>query len=225
MLTPLNKNMGRSATMALAMALNLCGVLAFKGGWHYAGSSCRLSTAAPHRRGSVGLDAKVSARVAEAMDVPSAAEAVDEAKAGGGRVLNNIQYGDTGGAALLAKDVLISRGNADILNEIQWQVMPGERWGIVGPNGAGKSTLLAALLGTNPTINVASGSVRIKPGLEVGYLEQTSVGGTETTLQVRRGFHDHRPTRHLRLTTTTAFRWRSCRECGSSSRRRLTWTG
>ena len=84
---------------------------------------------------------------------------------------------------MLAKDVLISRGNADILNNIEWQVMPGERWGIVGPNGAGKSTLLNALLGTNPTIRVQQGSVRIKPGLEVGYLEQTSVGGADTTLR------------------------------------------
>ena len=46
-----------------------------------------------------------------------------------------------------------------------------------------KSTLLNALLGTNPSITLTEGTVSIKEGLEVGYLEQTAVAGTATTLR------------------------------------------
>jgi ABC-type molybdenum transport system ATPase subunit/photorepair protein PhrA len=50
--------------------------------------------------------------------------------------------GDTGGAALLLENVCIGVGDADLMSEVQWKVMKGERWGLVGKNGAGKSTLL-----------------------------------------------------------------------------------
>lgn len=92
----------------------------------------------------------------------------------------DIQYGDTGGAALVVEDTMISRGPADILSDVNWRVMPNERWAIVGPNGAGKSTLLSALVGKIP---VRSGSVRVKKGLRVGYLEQTAVAGANTTVK------------------------------------------
>ena len=34
-------------------------------------------------------------------------------------------------------------GGASILREIDWRVLPGERWVLLGPNGSGKSTLLS----------------------------------------------------------------------------------
>jgi iron complex transport system ATP-binding protein len=34
-------------------------------------------------------------------------------------------------------------GRAQLLDEIDWTVRPGERWAVLGPNGAGKTTLLA----------------------------------------------------------------------------------
>ena len=37
-----------------------------------------------------------------------------------------------------------------ILNNLSWQVNPGEHWQIVGPNGAGKSTLLSLITGDHP---------------------------------------------------------------------------
>lgn len=37
-----------------------------------------------------------------------------------------------------------------VLNNVNWQILPGERWALLGPNGAGKSTLLSLINGDNP---------------------------------------------------------------------------
>lgn len=92
----------------------------------------------------------------------------------------NIQYGDTGGAALVLDDLSVSRGPVELVSGVSWTCMPGERWGIVGPNGAGKSTLLGAILGVHES---TTGKVAVKEGIDVGYLEQTGVGGSETTVR------------------------------------------
>ncbi len=34
--------------------------------------------------------------------------------------------------------------------DVNWRVMPGQRWGLVGANGCGKSTLIRALCGIRP---------------------------------------------------------------------------
>jgi len=47
-------------------------------------------------------------------------------------------------------DIHVRYGNKVILDKINWQVMPGERWALLGPNGAGKSTLLSLINGDNP---------------------------------------------------------------------------
>ncbi|MFD0765292.1 ATP-binding cassette domain-containing protein [Mucilaginibacter lutimaris] len=47
-------------------------------------------------------------------------------------------------------DVRIQYGQKIILNKINWQINPGERWALLGPNGAGKSTLLSLINGDNP---------------------------------------------------------------------------
>lgn len=47
-------------------------------------------------------------------------------------------------------DVLIKYGDKLILNKINWQITPGERWALLGPNGAGKSTLLSLINADNP---------------------------------------------------------------------------
>ena len=86
-----------------------------------------------------------------------------------------IEYGDTGGAMLAADSVWLTAGERDILTDVSWKVNQDERVGLVGPNGAGKSTLLAAIAGRRP---LWKGSVRVKPGVTLGYLEQTAVGGS-----------------------------------------------
>jgi len=47
-------------------------------------------------------------------------------------------------------NVHIQYGDKIILDGINWQIMPGERWALLGPNGAGKSTLLSLINGDNP---------------------------------------------------------------------------
>ena len=46
--------------------------------------------------------------------------------------------------------VHIQYGEKVILHDINWQILPGERWAFLGPNGAGKSTLLSLINGDNP---------------------------------------------------------------------------
>ena len=46
--------------------------------------------------------------------------------------------------------VSISYGEKMLLDNLNWEVKPGERWALKGHNGAGKSTLVSLLLGENP---------------------------------------------------------------------------
>jgi iron complex transport system ATP-binding protein len=43
--------------------------------------------------------------------------------------------------------LVIRRGNTVILENIDWQILPGEHWVILGANGSGKTSLLCALTG------------------------------------------------------------------------------
>jgi len=47
-------------------------------------------------------------------------------------------------------NVNIRYGENQVLKNVNWQILPGERWALLGPNGAGKSTLLSLINGDNP---------------------------------------------------------------------------
>ena len=52
--------------------------------------------------------------------------------------------------------VTVRRGQATLLEDIDWEVEEGQRWVILGPNGAGKTTLLQiAAARMHPTAGVA----------------------------------------------------------------------
>ena len=48
------------------------------------------------------------------------------------------------------EDVTVRYGERIILDKLNWEIKPGERWALLGPNGAGKSTVLSLLNGDNP---------------------------------------------------------------------------
>jgi ATP-binding cassette subfamily F protein 3 len=57
----------------------------------------------------------------------------------------------------------------EILKEVNFQVEPGQRIGLVGPNGSGKTSLLRMIVGELPP---DKGEIRIAKGARVGYLPQ-----------------------------------------------------
>ncbi len=59
---------------------------------------------------------------------------------------------------LSLRAVTLERDGRRLLEDVTWQVLPGERWVVLGPNGAGKTSLLAiASLWLHPT----SGTVEV----------------------------------------------------------------
>jgi molybdate transport system ATP-binding protein len=52
--------------------------------------------------------------------------------------------------AVEIRNVSVSFGEKQILENISWKVLKGERWGLTGPNGSGKSTLLSLINADNP---------------------------------------------------------------------------
>jgi len=57
----------------------------------------------------------------------------------------------------------------DILKEVNFQVEPGDRIGLVGPNGSGKTSLLRMIVGE---LQPDKGEIRITKGVSLGYLPQ-----------------------------------------------------
>ena len=70
----------------------------------------------------------------------------------------------------------MSFGGKTVLRDVQWQIAPGERTGIVGANGAGKSTLLGLIAGT---VTPDSGRVKRGKTVRLAMLDQQSGRLTE----------------------------------------------
>lgn len=62
-----------------------------------------------------------------------------------------------------------SFGDLTLFENLTFDVLRGERFGITGPNGTGKSTFLRLALGE---LEPSAGSIRIGRNLRVGYLDQ-----------------------------------------------------
>jgi ATPase subunit of ABC transporter with duplicated ATPase domains len=73
-------------------------------------------------------------------------------------------------SSLHARNLKLTIGKAVIFADVELQVAPGWRVGLVGPNGVGKSTLLRVLAGTQ---RIDAGKVTVVPAsATIGYLPQ-----------------------------------------------------
>ena len=85
------------------------------------------------------------------------------------------------GATLVARDVTVSFGPAEVLDRVSLIAAPGDRIGIVAPNGTGKTTLLRVLAGLQP---VDAGTVTTTPpDATVGYLSQVPERSPDETVR------------------------------------------
>ncbi len=73
---------------------------------------------------------------------------------------------------LQLKNVSLTLGDRQLLDEVSVLINPGERVGLVGPNGAGKSTLLKIIAGEMET---SGGTMQLSNAATVGYLPQDGV--------------------------------------------------
>jgi NitT/TauT family transport system ATP-binding protein len=77
--------------------------------------------------------------------------------------------------ALSVKNVFHWFGTNKVLNDVSFDIEPGQIVALVGPSGCGKSTLLRAILGTHPPRRgeiIANGRHVISPNRDVGIVYQ-----------------------------------------------------
>lgn len=64
----------------------------------------------------------------------------------------------------------IAKGfTSKLFQEVSFDILRGERWGILGPNGSGKTTLIRCVLGDIP---LDAGNATLGQGVKVGYFDQ-----------------------------------------------------
>lgn len=87
---------------------------------------------------------------------------------------------------LEVKNLNVSFGQQNILNDLNFEVKKSEVLAIIGPNGAGKTVLFHTLLGLRrPT----SGQIFWKPRVKVGYVPQRFDIEIDLPLTTREFFH------------------------------------
>jgi ATP-binding cassette subfamily F protein 3 len=77
-------------------------------------------------------------------------------------------------------DVSKSYGSFDVLQDVSFEIHPGNKIGLIGANGAGKTTLLGLLQTPD---NTDSGTVTTGSGIRIGRLDQLPDFGTATVLE------------------------------------------
>ena len=109
----------------------------------------------------------------------------DEPAARNGVELVRLATARLGKTVIDAEDLTIQAGKRTLLDDVTWQLGPGERVGLVGPNGSGKTTFLRVLAGEDIGVD-GSGSARqeldvhgrVMRGktVQLGYLAQDDAG-------------------------------------------------
>jgi ATP-binding cassette subfamily F protein uup len=94
--------------------------------------------------------------------------------------LSRLATSRLGKTVLDVEDVTVAAGQRTLLSDVNWQLGPGERVGVIGANGSGKTTLLQLLAGPLPAVSAAavpapltvSGQVVRGKTVRIGYLTQ-----------------------------------------------------
>jgi ABC transport system ATP-binding/permease protein len=115
----------------------------------------RIADAAQHRRRNLlrkelaWLRRGPPARTSKPRFRIEAANALiaDEPVARDGVELVRLATARLGKTVIDAEDVSVRAGSRVLLDDVTWQLGPGDRVGVVGPNGSGKTTLLRLLAG------------------------------------------------------------------------------
>jgi ATP-binding cassette subfamily F protein uup len=94
----------------------------------------------------------------------------DEPAARDGVELSRLAAVRLGKTVIELTDVTAGAGGRELLDDVTWQLGPGDRVGIVGVNGSGKSTLLNVLAGDAEL--VSAGDVVRGKTVRLGYLTQ-----------------------------------------------------
>ena len=66
------------------------------------------------------------------------------------KALLNLNAASSYSQIVSMKNVTIKYGEKIILDNVNWDIKPGDKWALLGHNGAGKSTLLSLINGDNP---------------------------------------------------------------------------
>ena len=74
-----------------------------------------------------------------------------------------------GNLPISARELSIELGGREIFRDVSFDLLPGDRLGIVGPNGTGKSTLLKILANR---LEAKTGRVDIARSCDIGYFDQ-----------------------------------------------------
>jgi len=75
----------------------------------------------------------------------------------------------TGDIVLRVEHLTKDFGRGPLFKDLGFDILRGERWGILGPNGSGKTTLLRCMLGEIP---LDHGDTYLGSGVRVGYFDQ-----------------------------------------------------
>lgn len=86
---------------------------------------------------------------------------------------------EVGMSCLRLRGISFSYGGANVVENIDLQIEPGERIGLLGRNGAGKSTLLKLIEGE---LQPDAGDVECAPGLKIARLAQEVPRGADHTI-------------------------------------------
>ncbi len=76
---------------------------------------------------------------------------------------------DRSGDVVLRVERVAKRFDRSLFQDLSFDVLRGQKWGIIGPNGCGKTTLLRILIGQIPP---DAGSVQLGTNVRVAYCDQ-----------------------------------------------------